>query len=471
MRPSPSVKEIPYTPDTALWFIHLKDWRHPIWLDSGRPLSHYGRYDILAAEPDCYLETCDTHTRIYQDDGHYHSSDASPFALIEQHRPSPLASVDGLPFVSGAMGYFGYDLGRHTNPLTRDKPRDVQLPDMWLGFYPWALIQDHQQQRAFLVARPDYPLSSIGAHLNRPASEQDLKQFLKTSENIFKISNFKRNMEAGSYLSSLAQIQAYIDSGDCYQVNFAQRFSADCTGDPLTAYLKLRQILPSPFSGYIPMTQGAVMSFSPERFIRLHEGHAEAKPIKGTMARGETLEKDRQAALRLQASTKNRAENLMIVDLLRNDLSKSCHRVQVPQLCELQSFANVHHLVSTVTGQLNAGASDLDLLMGCFPGGSITGAPKIRAMEIIDELEPCRRSVYCGSLGYLSADGGMDTSIAIRTLVRDRGRIHCWGGGGIVADSDPREEYRESLAKVALLMTSLEQDFGPKNSNSGYWPQ
>jgi len=368
--------------------------------------------------------------------------------------------VPELPFVSGAMGYFGYDLGRRTHPLTCEKPRDIQLPDMWLGFYPWALIQDHQQQRAFLVARPDYSLASISARLDRPALQKHLKQFLNSSENPFKISSFKMNMNADYYLSSLAKIRAYIDAGDCYQVNFAQRFSADCTGDPLTAYLKLRQILPSPFSGYIPMTQGAVMSFSPERFVRLQEGRAEAKPIKGTMARGDTAIRDRQAARKLQASAKNRAENLMIVDLLRNDLSKTCHRIEVPQLCELQSFANVHHLVSTVTGRLNPEASELDLLAGCFPGGSITGAPKLRAMEIIDELEPCRRSVYCGSLGYLSADGGMDTSIAIRTLVSDRGRIHCWGGGGIVADSDPQEEYRESLAKVAMLMTRLEQDFG-----------
>lgn len=460
MRPSPSVTEVPYVADTALWFMRLKDWRHPIWLDSGRPLSHYGRYDIMAAEPSCRLETHDTQTQIHRDNGSCHTSEESPFALIERHRPSPLASVPGLPFVSGAMGYFGYDLGRRTNPLAKEKPRDLQLPDMWLGFYPWALIQDHQRQKAFLVARPDYPLEHLRERLKQPASEKNLKQFLKSSGKSFKISMFQKDMNADYYLSSLAQIRAYINSGDCYQVNFAQRFSADYFGDPLGAYLTLRQILPSPFSGYIPVTQGAVMSFSPERFVRLQQGRAEAKPIKGTMARGNTAEKDRQAALRLQASIKNRAENLMIVDLLRNDLSKSCHRVEVPQLCELQSFANVHHLVSTITGQLNPGASELDLLAGCFPGGSITGAPKIRAMDIIDELEPCRRSVYCGSLGYLSADGGMDTSIAIRTLVCDRERIHCWGGGGIVADSDPQEEYRESLAKVALLMTSLENDFG-----------
>ena len=460
MRPSPSVKEIPYVTDTTLWFMRLKDWRHPVWLDSGRPLSQYGRYDILAAEPDCRLETWDTQTRIYQTDSRYHTSDENPFALIERHRPSPLAAIAELPFVSGAIGYFGYDLGRRTNPMTHNKPRDLQLPDMWLGFYAWALIQDHQRQRAFLVARPDYPLEQLGERLDLPTSKKNLKQFLKSSKKSFNISSFERDMKVDYYLSSLAQIQDYIHCGDCYQVNFAQRFSANCTGDPFTAYLKLRQILPSPFSGYIPLTQGTVMSFSPERFIQLQQGRAEAKPIKGTIARGETTQKDRQAALKLQASAKNRAENLMIVDLLRNDLSKNCHRIEVPQLCELQSFANVHHLVSTVTGQLNSGASDLDLLAGCFPGGSITGAPKIRAMEIIDELEPCRRSVYCGSLGYLSADGGMDTSIAIRTLACDRGHIHCWGGGGIVADSDPQEEYRESLAKVALLMNSLEENFG-----------
>ena len=198
-----------------------------------------------------------------------------------------------------------------------------------------------------------------------------------------------------------------------------------------------------------------------EVLLRVRGSQVQTKPIKGTVKRGASPAEDQANAEWLSNSPKNRAENVMIVDLLRNDLSKHCHKVAVPKLCELQTFANVHHLVSTVTAELNEEATALDVLRASFPGGSITGAPKIRAMEIIEELEPSRRSLYCGSLGYISADGQMDTSIAIRTLVCDGEQIHCWGGGGIVADSETDTEYQESIAKVKLLMTTLEEQFAP----------
>ncbi|WP_341937158.1 aminodeoxychorismate synthase component I [Marinimicrobium sp. C2-29] len=459
MRPSPTVIPLPYFADSAHWFAALSGWRSPVWLDSGHPGSSYGRYDILAAEPDQQLTTFGGQTHIERSGKPALRSTDNPFALIERHSPPPLAPVPGLPFVTGAIGYFGYDLGRSASGPDQAQS-DVGLPDLWLGFYPWAVIQDHREQRCFLVCRPESPAPEIQARLMAGLDKVDLMSFIKSEDLSFNINHFKANIKADYYLKSLGRIQEYIRAGDCYQVNFAQRFSADYTGDPARAYLALRQTLPSPFSGYIPLEAGAILSLSPERFVELRGGRAETKPIKGTMARGDTPESDRANAEALVASAKNRAENLMIVDLLRNDLSKSCTRVEVPQLFELQSFANVHHLVSTVTGQLRPDASALDLLAGCFPGGSITGAPKIRAMEIIEELEPSRRSVYCGSLGYLSADGAMDTNIAIRTLVCDRGRMHCWGGGGIVADSDPEEEYRESIAKVEVLMRTLEQKFG-----------
>jgi len=461
MRPSPSVTPLPYHADSAQWFARLCGLHRPVWLDSGHPGSSYGRYDILAAEPDSLLETRGDITT-FEQNGQRTESRLDPFELIRQHSPPPLAPIAGLPFVSGAIGYFGYDLGRRLEALPSRAEADIDLPDLWLGFYPWAIIQDHTEQRAWLVARPDF--SATPALLDRLApggtANTDFTKHINDTKKSFIISEFRNNINADSYIESIGKVQSYIRAGDCYQVNFAQRFSADYGGDPARAYLALRRVLPSPFSGFIPLDRGAILSLSPERFVELREGRAETKPIKGTIARGTTPEADRANAEQLSASHKNRAENLMIVDLLRNDLSKSCDRVAVPQLFELQSFANVHHLVSTVTGQLKPGCSALDLLSGAFPGGSITGAPKIRAMEIIEELEPSRRSVYCGSLGYLSADGAMDTSIAIRTLVCDRGRIHCWGGGGIVADSDPEEEYRESIAKVDLLMRTLEAEFG-----------
>jgi para-aminobenzoate synthetase component I len=456
MLPAPRVQAIDYQPDSAVLFRAVAHLPQPIWLDSGRPGSHYGRYDIISAAPVKRLITRGLETLVENAQGGSVSSGANPFQLLQAHMPSPLAPAPGLPFVSGALGYFGYDLGRRLERLPSRALSDIDLPDMCVGIYPWALVQDHERKQAWLVSRPECNLEAVHPLLH----ENHLKSFLGCTEKPFNIKGFKAELDVAEYASSVTQIQDYIRSGDCYQVNYAQRFSTDYQGDPTIAYLALRQALPSPFSGYIPLEEGAVLSLSPERFVRLQNGMAEAKPIKGTIVRGTTPEQDQANAQALTASLKDRAENLMIVDLLRNDLSKTCEQVSAPKLFELQSFANVHHLVSTVTGKLSSGVDALDLLAGCFPGGSITGAPKIRAMEIIEELEPTRRSVYCGSLGYVSADGSMDTNIAIRTLVCDRGRMHCWGGGGIVADSEPEKEYQESLKKVQLLMDTLEQEFG-----------
>jgi para-aminobenzoate synthetase component I len=290
----------------------------------------------------------------------------------------------------------------------------------------------------------------------------NLKQFIKISNNSFKINKLKSNIKANKYANLFASVQDYIKAGDCYQINLAQRFSSSYQGDSLLAYLHLRQQLPSPFSAFMQWDAGSVLSFSPERFLQVRGDMIETKPIKGTIARGKTPEEDLRNAQWLESSQKNRAENVMIVDLLRNDLSKHATQVEVPNLCELQSFANVHHLVSTVTGKLKPESSPIDLLRDAFPGGSITGAPKIRAMEIIEELEPHQRSIYCGSIGYISVDGQMDTNIAIRTLVCDKDNIHCWGGGGIVADSICDKEYEETLAKVNVILQNLQEHFSGK---------
>jgi para-aminobenzoate synthetase component 1 len=233
-------------------------------------------------------------------------------------------------------------------------------------------------------------------------------------------------------------------------------------GDPLLAYLRLRQTSHSPFSAYLASgPDAAVLSLSPERFLSVTNGVVLTQPIKGTRPRGRTPDEDRQLAESLRTSAKDRAENLMIVDLLRNDLGSRCETgsVQVQSLFELQSYTAVHHLVSSVTGRLRRGDHALALLRACFPGGSITGAPKIRAMEIIDELEPDHRSVYCGSVVWTGFDGNMDSSIAIRTLLCESGHIYCWGGGGIVADSDGDQEYQETLDKISLLISTLEDIF------------
>lgn len=456
-----------YYPSSADWFVQIRHMPSPIWLDSGYPGSQYGRFDIMAAAPAVSLTTTGELTRINHIDGQASETSAqNPFELLKSYLPPKQPHLPESPFAGGILGYFGYDLGRRLEQLPSLAKRDISLPDMAVGIYPWAIVQDHQDQRAWLVLNPSlataYNFSSIQAlcsHTHQKDRFHDLKQNITIDDKSFGINGFESNLNVENYSSAIAAIQNYINAGDCYQVNFAQRFVSEYKGDSLAAYLALREVLPSPFSAYMELAEGAVLSLSPERFIKLDGDYAETKPIKGTMPRGKTPEKDAKNAQLLSSSLKDRAENLMIVDLLRNDLSKTCDEVQVPELFGLQSFANVHHLVSTVTGRLKPGMTALDLLASSFPGGSITGAPKIRAMEIIEELEPTRRSVYCGSLGYISACGNMDTNIAIRTLVCDEKLIYCWGGGGIVADSEADQEYAESLAKVQVLMDNLEQKF------------
>lgn len=472
----PRIVPLVYQPDSTHWFAAVRHLPNAIWLDSGHPGSSYGRFDIIAAAPQCLLETRGSDTSIHYRDGRTEESAQDPFYLLKQLLPIDQPSQDDhfhnnpLPFIGGALGYFGYDLGRRLETMPNLALDDIALPDMSVGIYPWAIVQDHSHQRSWLVINENLS-QKIGGAYNFLEIEQlcatqakkpvfhDLKQALNSGDKSFKINKFKSNLNVGGYRDALEKIQNYIRAGDCYQVNFAQRFSADFSGDPLIAYRVLRDALPSPFSGFMQLEAGTVLSLSPERFIQVRGSDVETKPIKGTIKRGATSGEDVANAEWLQNSLKNRAENVMIVDLLRNDLSKHCANVRVPKLCELQTFANVHHLVSTVTGELKANASAIDVLRDAFPGGSITGAPKIRAMEIIEELEPTRRSLYCGSLGYISADGQMDTSIAIRTLVCDGDKIHCWGGGGIIADSETEQEYRESIAKVKVLMETLEREF------------
>jgi para-aminobenzoate synthetase component 1 len=255
-------------------------------------------------------------------------------------------------------------------------------------------------------------------------------------------------------------VKAYILEGDCYQVNLAQQFSASARGDAWSGYRELRRLNPAPFSAFLSTPFAKVLSSSPERFLQVRDAQAQTRPIKGTRPRGPTHEADAALARELADSAKDRAENLMIVDLLRNDLGRVCTpgSIRVPGIFEVESYATVHHLVSTITGRLAPREDAASLLRACFPGGSVTGAPKIRAMEIIEELEPRRRSVYCGAIGYLGFDGAMDTNIAIRTLVHNAGTVRFWAGGGIVHDSRVDEEYQETIDKAAPLLLLLERE-------------
>jgi para-aminobenzoate synthetase component 1 len=266
------------------------------------------------------------------------------------------------------------------------------------------------------------------------------------------------NYTRAAYAEAFRRVQEHIRLGDCYQVNLAQRFRARAEGDAWHAYLRLREINPAPFAAYLDLPDGRIVCSSPERFLRVRGRHVETKPIKGTRPRSADPARDRALAEELRTSPKDRAENVMIVDLLRNDLGKCCEpgSVRASRLFAIESFASVHQLVSTVEGRLASGRDALDLVAACFPGGSITGAPKVAAMRVIEELEPQRRSIYCGCIGYVGFDGDMDLNIAIRTLVQRGDYAYTWAGGGVVADSNVEAEYQESFDKAAAMLAVLE---------------
>ncbi|WP_213877716.1 aminodeoxychorismate synthase component I [Pseudomonas sp. dw_358] len=447
MTPSPvcTLYPLPYAADPAAYFAAIRSAPGAVLLDSARPLAERGRFDLLSAWPLRELQAAEG------EQGE---------AFLQRLRDSlawlgsaVLPEGNELPFAGGLIGYLSYDFGRRLERLPAGAGDDLGWPDARLGLYAWALISDHQTQTTQLMFHP---------HLEEAEQTRLIELFSRPTAaepGLFKLSRpMASDLTPARYQAAFQRVQHYIAAGDCYQVNLTQRFRAPCTGDPWTAYQALRRACSTPFSAYQQWADGsALLSLSPERFVRVHDGIVETRPIKGTRERGATPAEDAANAEQLLASPKDRAENLMIVDLLRNDLGRSCRvgSVRVPELFALESYPNVHHLVSSITGELAPGKDCLDLLGGSFPGGSITGAPKIRAMQIIDEVEPSRRALYCGSVLYLDVRGQMDSSIAIRSLLIKDGQINCWGGGGIVADSRWEAEYEESIFKVRILLDTL----------------
>lgn len=417
-----------------------------VLLDSGRPQASRGRYDIISAWPEQILTP---------------AADECGVAFFQRLRlalaslgPADAPDAYELPFLGGLIGLLAYDFGTRLEELPQTAVDDLALPVGRFGLYAWALINDHQRRTAHLLFHPALAQAEHARLLSlfqQPAAAPSAQPFSLRSR-------FGGDLDRERYRCAFERIQDYIRAGDCYQVNFTQRFRAAYQGDPWLAYRALRAACPTPFAGFVALEDGAIASLSPERFLQLSDGTVETRPIKGTRRRQADPAADLALAEELLASEKDRAENLMIVDLLRNDLGRSCEigSVHVPELFALESYPNVHHLVSAVRGTLAAGKDAFDLLAGSFPGGSITGAPKIRAMQIIDELEPTRRSIYCGSLLYVDVRGRMDSSITIRTLSLRNGQACCWGGGGIVADSQWEAEYQESIDKVKVLLETLE---------------
>ncbi|MDX7744386.1 aminodeoxychorismate synthase component I [Aeromonas veronii] len=422
-------------------------------LESAGPLGADNGFDIITADPLATLETRGqvTTLRAGADISKHHED---PLALLAHTQQQLLGELElcatHLPFIGGALGLFGYDLGRRFERLPVQAAADIAVPDMAVGIYDWALLRN--------VATGDWQLAHWGDEAGLANRLAWLEQQQTKPAPAFALQgSWQSNMSRAEYGEKFARIQEYLAAGDCYQINLTQRFSAPYQGDEWQAYCLLATANKAPFSAFIRLPESALLSLSPERFLLLDGRHIETKPIKGTRPRHPDPAIDRQVALELAQADKDRSENLMIVDLLRNDIGRVSRpgSVSVPHLFAVESFPAVHHLVSTIHGELDARWQGVDLLRACFPGGSITGAPKIRAMEIIEELEPQRRNAYCGSIGYLSQHGRMDTSICIRTLIAEAGRLHCWAGGGIIADSDADSEYQETYDKVARILPPL----------------
>ena len=454
-RRPPLLTELPYSPDSAALFECIADLPWAVFLDSGLHHPGQSRYDILAAQPYLRLVTRGNLTEIHGDGVELSRDD--PFELVRRCLDADSACGSALPFSGGAIGYFSYDLARRIEKLPAHAADAEHLPEMAIGFYDWAVVVDHAERKTWLAGQGRDPHTDIAWDglvrlFSAPGEERARAPFRI-------LSTVGSNLSRDAYAERFARIKHYIREGDCYQVNLAQRFSAAACGDPWLAYQALRVLNPAPYAGYLSTPYARVLCASPERFLKVEHGAVETKPIKGTRPRAGHARLDAELARALRESVKDRAENVMIVDLLRNDLSRNCRpgSVRVPRLFDVESYATVHHLVSTVTGMLAPGRDAIDLLRGAFPGGSITGAPKLRAMEIIDELEPHRRGLYCGAIGYLGFDGNMDLNIAIRTMVFSRGEIRFWAGGGIVADSTLEDEYQETFDKAAAMLKLLQQ--------------
>jgi len=442
-------------------FARVSHQRGCFFLDSARQAGGLGRFSFLGFEPFLTFESrgneivlMDTTTGVKE------KRTGDPLEelrrLMQKYR---CARDPRLPFTGGAVGAFSYELCSHFERVPRTGLDDLRLPDIAFGFYDGFFAFDTESGRTWLVANPVHTgdAEKIVVRLEqtlREAEKQLSPIATPASANTpAPESNFTRE----AYGRAIARIKDYIADGDVYQVNLTQRFSAPLPFPPAELYRRLRALSPAPFSCYFDLGSCQIVGSSPERFLRLQGDHIETRPIKGTRPRGHTPDDDARLRAELLASEKDRAELLMIVDLERNDLGRVCEfaSVHVDQLFHLEEHPTVFHLVANVSGRLRAGADVFDCLRATFPGGSITGAPKIRAMQIIDELEPHRRHFYTGAVGYLGFDGDCDLNIAIRTVLCTGGHAYYHVGGGIVWDSAPEAEYRETLDKGRAMRAAL----------------
>jgi len=464
----PLVEEI-FTPLTASDVFELiKDDTYSFFLDSGMDPHKLGRYSFIGSKPFLVMSSRGTEITLVHGDQR-EVQHGNPFdtlgKLLKMYKLEPHPAP--VPFLGGAVGYLSYDLCHFIERLPSTAIDDLQFPESYFAFYDAILAFDHLEGRVYLVAT-GFPELEEDQRLRRARMRlEDMKDWLcsalpaqelrfeptEESGDILLESNFTPD----EYVRTVDRVRQYIAAGDVFQVNLSQRFEANLAMSPYELFRQLRKANPAPFASYLNFDAVTIVSASPERFLRVQGEVVETRPVKGTRPRGRDPVEDESLAQELLHSIKDRAENIMIVDLERNDLGRVCRygTVKVTELAILETFPTVFHLTSTIVGRLCQGKSNIDLLKATFPGGSITGAPKVRAMEIIDELEPTKRSVYTGSIGYLSFTGDLDINIVIRTLLIKEGKAYFQVGGGIVYDSDPEAEYAETLDKAKALIQAL----------------
>jgi para-aminobenzoate synthetase component I len=452
--------ELTPAPDPVRCCEQLSGLPYRVFLDSAQHVSSLGRYSFVAADPVAVVSRRGENAGDALDD------------IRRLLTARAAEAIPGLPpFQTGALGYIAYEWGRTLERMPAPRYDDLDLPDVVFGIYDWVVAWDHEASRAWVIARDEAnkrrALDLVGdpervvpqkPSVEGRKSREHPPSFPVDADWIDPRLGLRASFTHAGYLDAVNRVREYIYAGDIFQANLSQRFEAALVESPWDLYRRLRTRNPAPFAAFIELPECTVLSASPERFMRVDAtGHVETRPIKGTRPRGVSPEHDAALGRALTESAKDRAENLMIVDLIRNDLSRVCEpgSVRVRELFALEHFATVHHLVSTVVGTLSPGLDGLDLLRASFPGGSITGAPKIRAMEIIAELEPSVRGVYCGAIGYLSVTGELDTNIAIRTALAKDGRVYLNAGGGIVADSDAEQEYQETFHKARGIIDAL----------------
>lgn len=478
--------------DPECYLTTLSDIPYVSFLDSAQICERLGRYSFLAVDPFAVFKVLNG--KAYWNDSPLSGPplaalqkklDLFQFDTLPEDQPSPP------PFRGGAMGYFSYEAGHLIETLPKTEKDHERIADIILPFYDLVLVIDHfgdksgQATKTAQIFSSGFPLQ--GKKRTKRAKErlEWFKALLSEAEakpdknaRTVTISGWKSNFSRKAFEAAIEKTRNYILAGDIFQANITQRFSAHfpeaLNVTPLDCYLALREGNSAPFAAFLDYGDHVIASSSPERFITLDKnGAIETRPIKGTAPRDlKNPQRDQQLADALKTSEKDRAENVMITDLMRNDLSRVCKpgSIKVPSLCGLESYARVHHLVSTITGELKPAMGAVDLIGASFPGGSITGAPKIRAMEIITELEGIPRNVYCGSVGYIGFDGAMDTNIAIRTVLMKNKTLHVSVGGGITALSDPATEYEECLHKASAIFRALGTSIGAERDNLATGP-